>query len=486
MTKLLFTTILILVGSLSVCAQYNTPQNYHWRFGQNAGLDFNTGMPALSPTPTAHNFHGGTAQVSDASGNLLFYTNGMSVYNRLGAIMPNGNTIVSFPTGTGIYSATIVPVIGNPNQYYIFSLERGNIAGLWHGQLAYSIVDMSLDGGMGDILPCVSGIVIDSLFNEMMLTIPGDGCTMWVVCHKRGNLDFCAFPITGSGVGLAVVSTTGTCTTCYGGGGIKASPDGTKITTANLNRLELHDFDPATGIVSGTRLIDTFYGGYDQEFSPDGTKLYANQIDTIPALPGIGHGILVQLDLSLPTPEAIMASHTLIASGLMSSYALKLAPDGKIYFADYDQHFLNCINSPNTAGPACGYTYHAIDLSPNMARVGLPAIYNNYPPGSESCSFVPITPCPTETINIAFTRSLSISPNPGNGIYNLLISSTVTNQPVTITICNITGSRVYESTVLTKALQTSQTLDISKQPAGIYVLTVYANNEQHIVKLIKE
>src|SRR6185436_15886836 len=54
-------------------AQVETNQ---WRFGYNASVDFNSGVPVSSsgcPISTSE----GSASIADASGNLLFYTDGI-------------------------------------------------------------------------------------------------------------------------------------------------------------------------------------------------------------------------------------------------------------------------------------------------------------------------------------------------------------------------------------------------------------------------
>jgi hypothetical protein len=62
-----------------------------WYFGNFLGLDFNSGAAVplndgqINNTPAE-----GVATISDANGNLLFYTDGVKVWNRLHQVMPNG------------------------------------------------------------------------------------------------------------------------------------------------------------------------------------------------------------------------------------------------------------------------------------------------------------------------------------------------------------------------------------------------------------
>jgi hypothetical protein len=68
----------------------------NWYFGLRAAMTFNFGSPPVTLTGSVMNTNGGSsASVSDSSGNLLFYTNGIwGLWNRNNAMMPNGNGLI--------------------------------------------------------------------------------------------------------------------------------------------------------------------------------------------------------------------------------------------------------------------------------------------------------------------------------------------------------------------------------------------------------
>lgn len=79
-----------------------------WYFGENAGLNFNVD-PAVPLTDGALNTEEGCATVCNAQGDLLFYTDGITVYNKNHAQMDKwrwigwkcfGNTIFNHCTTT--------------------------------------------------------------------------------------------------------------------------------------------------------------------------------------------------------------------------------------------------------------------------------------------------------------------------------------------------------------------------------------------------
>eukprot|EP01035_Chromulina_nebulosa_P055523 gene55523-76076_t len=71
---------------LSIQAQ---KENNIWYFGNNCGLDFST-TPPTALTNGKINTNEGCSSVSDAQGNLLFYTDGLTVWNKNHAVMDNG------------------------------------------------------------------------------------------------------------------------------------------------------------------------------------------------------------------------------------------------------------------------------------------------------------------------------------------------------------------------------------------------------------
>ncbi|MES2702719.1 MAG: PKD domain-containing protein [Bacteroidota bacterium] len=383
--KLRLTLLVFLLAIAgAVHAQYNTMQNRVWAFGILAGLNFNTGVPV--PFTYGMQSNEGCASVCDEAGNLLFATQGYTVYNRLGAIMPAGLGIVPFMTLSTTQGALIVPMPGSTTLYYVFSIEwtAGNIAAPPIGKFVYAIVDMSLAGGMGDV--AVAGTPISANLSEKMIAIRGDDCNVWVLVHSKDSAVFRAYEITPAGLSLTpVVSVVGsfTGTNSYAAGVIKVSHDRTRIVSqcqrsvaGGPNGTELYDFNPATGIVSNCRVLNTNERQYGAEFSPDNTKLYTSQS----TLPAAGVTTISQYNIALPSTAAIIASRVILNTVPATTYDesdMKLAADGKIYCISNTMPpalntFFDIINAPNNAGAACGFVPLALSIAPNWNVYGLP------------------------------------------------------------------------------------------------------------------
>ncbi len=131
--KKLITILLFL--PMFCCAQ---KQGNIWYFGGDynnqsqfgAGIDFNSGA-ATALTNSGMRYTEGSAAYCDSAGELIFYAQGDTVFDRTHNVMSNGAGLGGdWSTQQG---ALIVPVTGDTNKYYIFNndgLSTSNGTGL--------------------------------------------------------------------------------------------------------------------------------------------------------------------------------------------------------------------------------------------------------------------------------------------------------------------------------------------------------------------
>ncbi|MBL4905263.1 MAG: hypothetical protein JKZ00_04480, partial [Flavobacteriaceae bacterium] len=75
--RILVSILLLFISTLS----FGQKEANIWYFGANAGLDFNT-SPPTALTDGELNTLEGCSSFSDADGNLLFYSDGIIVYDK--------------------------------------------------------------------------------------------------------------------------------------------------------------------------------------------------------------------------------------------------------------------------------------------------------------------------------------------------------------------------------------------------------------------
>jgi hypothetical protein len=273
-----------------------------WYFGENAGLDFNSSPPVAITNGKIDTFEG-CSSFSDADGNLLFYSDGITVWDTNHKIMQytdlsNADNLKGNPSST--QSGMIIPKPGSSSIYYLFTVDDGPdyeiIADEWtlvedgKGLNAYTI-DMTLGSGIGQLIDENSDGVFyedlsDGKFNnweEKVAAVKGDKCgTFWVVSVVDNQ--FYSYFVSDTGISTTPVISN-ISTAMQRRGYLKISPDGTKLAIANQsddfrNSAILYDFNPKTGEVSNNeiKLIDGVSSGlgeaYGVEFSSDSKKLY--------------------------------------------------------------------------------------------------------------------------------------------------------------------------------------------------------------------
>ncbi|MEO5644485.1 MAG: M43 family zinc metalloprotease [Bacteroidia bacterium] len=329
----------------------------------STALFFSGNNPPVSTPDTTVSYGDGTectSSWSDANGNLLLYTDGVHAWNHNHQMMPNGNGLGGGASAN--QSCLVTPDPGNPNRYYIFTEDVTYLSN--PRGLQYSIVDMTLDNGLGDIIPTAKNVpVINGVGEQLTGTFHANGQDIWItVISISGNTVY-NFLLTSAGLNTTpVVNNWSAWGIGNGGGAIKYSHDGNRF-AANITRnfqddgIRIADFDASTGLLSNMFEVTANTSGqgglYGMEFSPDNSKLYFADFVTY----------IYQLDLSAGSPAAITASLTNVDAYNTTSFHtfghLELALDGKIYIA-YNSLHLDCIPNPNLAGTACGYISDAV------------------------------------------------------------------------------------------------------------------------------
>ncbi len=371
-------------------------ENNVWAFGFKGGLDFNGSAVAAYRTEIGgigfFNNMEACAAVSDATGQLLFYTDGSRVWDRMHNLMLGGGTLhgwpLSYVTESAQHGAQIVPVIGEEGKYYIFSLTEFERHATGNGgHLFYSVVDMSLNGGLGDIDLTRKWVFLDSNLTEKMIAVPGNNCNIWLLVHDLDTNLFKAYEISAGGINdTPVPSYTGVMGSLPGTAGntttfrnrwwvvgqMTVSPDRTRIAAAYLAaaHAEVFDFDPSTGQVSNAFVLDTMlqltqgnsFSGV--AFSGDNSKLYVSGIREVNNT-GTDSRYIYQYDmLAAGGTAGIRASKTLVGNCGINSH-LRRGPDGKIYFLYTRQtDSLGVIEAPDLPVPACQYRARALVLLP--------------------------------------------------------------------------------------------------------------------------
>ena len=336
-----------------------------WYFGQNAGLDFNAGSP-VALTNGQLVTDEGCATISNSSGQLLFYTDGITVYNRNHLIMVNGTGLMGHPSS--VQSATIVPKPGSSNLYYIFTTDNEHDP----NGFRYSIVDMNLDSGNGAVTPDKNVLVYTPTIENLGITKHGNGQDYWIITHGWNSNSFIAYQLTATGLNLTPVVTnigqviTGGPTDFVAAGSIKISPSGSKLAFTSVSDIaQLFNFNNSTGVLSNVVTLTTEGGDlYGAAFSPDESLLYISNT----------FGKIHQFNLN---SSDIPSSKITIYDGNIPGQ-MQVGPDNKIYIAFGGRFYLGVINDPNVLGLGCNFLLDGFYLGSKKSKLGLPSFNQSF------------------------------------------------------------------------------------------------------------
>ncbi len=383
--------LILLLFTLTAVYAFGQAEASNWYFGENAGINFNIYTGNVTPINDGKLFtREGCASISNSNGELLFYTDGTTVYNASHEIMENGRNLFGDESST--QSAIVVPSPGDPNIYFIFTVGSNQT----NTGLNYSVVDMFANDGKGivrgknlNLLPqCaekISAVVKDCETRSIwVLTLSSESGFFG---NQVSLNTFYAYEVGPNGVNDAPVKSSLPIDIYDVRGYLKLSPSGTTIACANsTSGLYLFDFDSQTGKVSSPEFLnihDRNNKPYGLEFSPNSELLYVTSSNDYfnSDNPGtnenpLNHSsILIQYDLTAPD---ITQSQIILDSRNNYRGALQLGPNGKIYRSlsstyEMGTNKLGVINQPNNSGMSADYLHDAIDLGTrSRATQGLP------------------------------------------------------------------------------------------------------------------
>ena len=476
---------------LSYACSYGQKNNdYFWLLGDETDdpdsyngvitMDFNGGELNISKQMEGLDFFVTNSSISNDDGDLLFYSNGCKVFNAENELMQNGaglNPGLAYSTNncpdygnTVPKGLMILPLPGNNSKYYIFHESKEQGTGVFSSHVAklyYSLVDMSLNNGLGAVVEKNKVIIADTLSSgDLHAVRHANGEDWWIISPQKHKNGYFKVLFTSEGIEDVSKQNIGMDIDPSGSGGGTASfsPDGTKYARYDMiNQLFLFDFDRSTGNLTNFQSIyvDTtegFWGGL--AFSSNSRYLYVHT-----------NVKLWQFDLQAPD---IAASKVLV--GVYDGYKyldifptyfflMQLAPDCKIYMASQNgADILHVIHNPNEPGLACNFEQHGIKL---------PAVNNGSMPNFPNYRLGTPYPVCDSTIQLVVSsvevlppvREAKVYPNPATESLTLELPAPLPAEGEW-RLFAVTGQQVRQA-ILAKG-QTKQTISLAGVPPGLY------------------
>ncbi|MFZ6053154.1 T9SS type B sorting domain-containing protein [Halocola ammonii] len=314
--------------------------------------------------------------ISDSSGNPLFYTDGEDVFDANGDILPNGDFSVSKE------ESLVHPDPYNSNRYYI--VRSGS------NGTDYSVVDMDLNGGLGDIVEDEKEVFISQDYARLISTSNATDTGRWLILISNGGISelfitiYEALP--GGGFDLDAENAF-----TYTFAGWEEFIDDAAITrdcdllamSFKGHYFVLFGFDNETGILTpyfdfAANTSDSFTAISRIELSPSGQYLYVMGENSV----------LSRFDISSLDQPTIVSTQESINDEMSSMTDIKLGPDDRLYILGNGSTRIDALDSiegsvasieyeaavfeqafggnyfPNTPNIYCGLAAPFFNLSP--------------------------------------------------------------------------------------------------------------------------
>ncbi|MEC4049718.1 T9SS type B sorting domain-containing protein [Flavobacterium sp. SUN046] len=342
------------------CLLFSQKEMTYWYFGNHAGIKFEDDGSITQLSDGRIDTIEGCSTISDCNGDLLFYTDGSIVWDRTHHVMPNGAGLLG-----GFTSAQSAVIVKKPNSnsiYFVFTVGNSGFLGL-----TYSIIDMNLNGGLGDVTSVKNVNLILNGTEAIGVVLNNDNNSFWIVGVDANMNAINAYALDSNGL-----NTTPVISPFYNQiseiGILRFSPDGNKLVYLDYKNYSVCfiGFDRSTGLLLNDydiQILQNKEYPYGVEFSSSGNYLYitTSTLDT-------NKSHVYQYNMSsLP----IVSSRTTIIELNFMLGALQRGNNGKIYVANM-KYGLDVINYPNLPANACGYDQNVYSLN---SKFGLPFFY---------------------------------------------------------------------------------------------------------------
>ncbi|NUO02854.1 MAG: PKD domain-containing protein [Saprospiraceae bacterium] len=375
-------------------------RDYIWLLGYDSNLtnlifggtliDFKYNPPLITYEYRDLNFERTNASISDAEGNLLFYTNGIAIHNYLNELIENGDGLNPDPYTEnwvdGGYSlpqgALVLPHPGIPNRYVIFhstisvvipAIEDNNYLPM---NCYYTTVDIA-SAEVGTVSEKNTLILSDTFdFGKLTAVRHANGRDWWIATQEYYVNRYYLMLFSPEGISVESSQTLGP-SRPTGLGQAVFSPNGGKyvlfstISVQDGQFVDVYDYERCSGQLDNHISItynDTAFSG-GVAISPNSRFLYVSS-----------NRYVYQYDLEA---EDIEASREVVAvyDGFLAPdpfplpvrfFLCQLAPDNKIYIsATNGVPYFHVIHNPNAKGAACQMEQHGVQL-PTLNAFGLP------------------------------------------------------------------------------------------------------------------
>ncbi len=463
-----------------------------------ARLNFDSSSVTVIPETRKLAFEAAQANISDENGNLLISTNGCWIADASGDTMQNGSGLNPGPFATSwcssqsgipdLYSSVILPYPGDSTKYILFHQTANySIPNAYSSELFYSIIDITMNGGLGAVTQKNIVAFNDSLNPGMTACKHANGRDWWVVIFKDNSDVIYKILLTPYGITSITTQHLGMPPHSNYNGQPQFSPDGTKfayhhrfgVANSFTHEIRLFNFDRCTGMLTNGNLMSfaDSITGFGLSFSPNSKYLYFSTFTKI-----------FQLNTdttNIPASKQLVATYDGYCYPDIGSctdfWIMYLAANGKIYISSGSSTIdLNYINSPDSSGLMCDVQQHGLRTPCYIFRsnVNHPNYYLGPVIGSVCDTLVHVGLQQHENE----VQNFKLSPNPSKDGVIKIIYLLPQNKQGIFEVYDLNGKIVYTNTL--SPWSSLQYFNLSFLESGLYQCVIRSGSSISTQKLM--
>ncbi|MCB0509925.1 MAG: hypothetical protein KDC82_04115, partial [Bacteroidetes bacterium] len=383
--------VLYLLSYFFCLLSYSQKEDYTWLLGSGTLNQINFtetdfSLSTLNPDSSLR-IHITNASLGDSSGNLLLFSGGTAIYDNLGNIIENGDSInygyfweqssVTPGTYRAVNGAMFIKSLSEDNSFLLLHLKGdtfvniNNYSGLG-SEISYTKVSTN------DLTVTEKNVslVSDTLLNSGVTACRhGNGRDWWIMASEGGSNCYYTLLYSPDTIVQVHKQCLGVKSFYTDGGQSLFSPDGSLFIRGSVkDGVEIFDFDRCSGLLSNPRQIPIS----ELELSISNLAVGAVAVSSNNRfLYLISSARILQYDLE---SEDILASQILIHNSdtaTLQNYGFatsQIAPNGEIFISAGEQSKFHIIHQPDQVGVACNLEVKIPLLRPGS--YGLPNFPN--------------------------------------------------------------------------------------------------------------
>lgn len=338
---------LILLICFAGCGLQLSAQNKYnnnWYFGNRAVIDFSSNPPTAGSGSVMNTYRSASAVSDPDNGQLLFYTNGNSFWNRFGEMVD------SSVRGDAVGDVCIIPLRKYKNRFMVFNFNQ------------FFILDMTARNGRGSILK-KENFVLNSGINRMTAVRHCLSESYWLICiNGKSFFSYLVHP--DGSIDAPVESLVSDLETSPMSGDLVSSNSGELLAMTSYAPLgskivqtQVFNFNKRCGTVENKRTLLPMNSNWNYPhgvcFSPNDRFIY------------VAYGYMESQLVQYETDD--VQKYVVVAESDQNFNQIACGPDKRLYITTHisgiPSNKIDVLLSPDLKGSACQYRENYMRLA---------------------------------------------------------------------------------------------------------------------------